>query len=69
MADRITDREMKTATKMAKRKSGVTRAQLADKLSVPRARAGRVLDNIGAKGSRPKKVPTGAGVRTLVFTV
>lgn len=61
----ITDKELKAAERMARRKKGVTRAQLADKLGVSRGRAKSILDKTGAKA----KVAgvSGRANRTLVF--
>jgi hypothetical protein len=64
---KITEKELNTAAKLASRKVGVTRQQLAEKLAITADRAATVIARI-----KPKKaVPLGEGAgkqnRTLVF--
>ena len=64
----IKDKELNTAKRMAKRKSGVTRAQLAEKLNITVARSTQILKRVGAKGAVPAKPVKGAN-RTKVFNL
>lgn len=65
---KVTSKEIKTAIRMAERKAGVTRRQLADRLGVTMSRARLILNH--ADFERPLVgVPLGAGKqnRSLVF--
>lgn len=65
-AARITDKEVERAKKLAQRKSGVTRQQLADALKCGIDRAAKVLSRAGAVGTPGG---TGKAYRTLVYTI
>jgi Mn-dependent DtxR family transcriptional regulator len=64
---RIQDKEMEKAKKLAARKGGVTRSQLAEALDVSIPRAATILERLGLK----RKALGGSGgkaCRTLVFS-
>lgn len=65
-AARITEKEVDKAKKLAQRKSGVTRQQLADALKCGVDRAAKVLSKAGAVGTPGG---TGKAYRTLVYTL
>lgn len=62
----ISDVELEKARKLAGRKKGVTRLQLAEALKIPTSRAARIL---AALGLNPRPLGEGGGKanRTLVF--
>lgn len=62
---RITDKELERAKKLAGRKTGVTRTQLADNLKITVARAASVLKRAKLKG---KPFGKGKENRALVFS-
>jgi hypothetical protein len=64
---KITEKELTTASKLAGRKTGVTRAQLAEKLAISVDRASSVLGKIKTKKAVPLGVGAGKQNRTLVF--
>ena len=66
MPAKITESELNTATKLAGRKAGVTRAQLAEKLNIGVSRAAKVLARISAT-AEPLGAGSGKQNRTLVF--
>jgi ribosomal protein S25 len=65
----ITDKEITKATKLAKRKSGVTRRDLATKLGVSEGRAANILKRIDGIKSAPLGGKAGKACRTLVFRI
>lgn len=64
---KITEKELTTATKLASRKVGVTRQQLAEKLAITADRAASVIAKIKTKKAVPLGVGAGKQNRTLVF--
>ena len=64
---KITEKELNTAAKMASRKVGVTRSQLALKLGCSTDRAASVIAKIKPKKAVPLGVGAGKQNRTLVF--
>jgi len=68
MAFEITDKEIAAAAKLAKRKEGVTRTQLAKALKITPRRAATVLERV--KGAKPKALggeKGGKAARALVY--
>ncbi len=53
MAYEITEKEINTAAKLAKRKEGVTRSQLAKALKITVRRAATVLERVKGAKARP----------------
>lgn len=72
MPNHIQDKEIQKAVKLAGRKSGVTRQQLADALEVPLSRATTILANCDAGGqvrAEPLGQAGGHSCRTLVYRI
>lgn len=68
MAFEITEKEIAAAAKLAKRKEGVTRTQLAKALKITPRRAATVLERV--KGAKPKALggeKGGKAARALVY--
>ena len=68
-ANAITDREIKVATKLAKRKTGCTRKQVAERLKVSEARATTILKRVKGAKTRPAGASAGKACRALIFKV
>ncbi len=69
MAERVQESEIKKAVAMASRKAGVTRRQLAEKLSILPTRAKVVIEHAMKLGGSWSSEPSGSGRdnRTIVF--
>jgi hypothetical protein len=65
----IKDSEIAKATKLAQRKSGVTRRQLAKALRITESRASTVLTRVKKIKAAPLGPDAGKACRTLVFTL
>jgi hypothetical protein len=63
----VTEDEVKTATKLAKRKTGVTRSELAKKLKCSTARAANVLGRIKGCKALALGEKGGKACRTLIY--
>lgn len=64
----ITDKELNVAAKLASRRDGVTRKQLAEKLGVTEGRAKIILEKAPGLFSRPAGEGAGKANRALVFS-
>jgi transcriptional regulator with XRE-family HTH domain len=63
----ITPKEIAKATKLAQRKAGVTRRQLAERLGITEARASTILSRVPGVKSEPLGAKAKKACRTLVF--
>jgi predicted HTH transcriptional regulator len=63
----IKDSEIAKATKLAQRKNGVTRRQLATTLKVSESRAATILSRVKKVKAAPLGAGAGKACRTLVF--
>ena len=62
----VTEKGLKAAGRLAKRKTGVTRGQLAKELKITVARAATILARVGAR-ARALGEDGGKACRTLVY--
>ncbi len=63
----ITPKEVATATRLAQRKDGVTRRQLAERLKVTETRASTILSRVPGITSQALGADAKKACRTLVF--